>query len=84
MSRLRTGHTKASHNMGGEGPFRRICPACNVLYSVEHFIINCPQHQAARMLHDIPDSIRCALNNDPDNITRLMNYLKDIELYHNI
>lgn len=84
LSRLRTGHTKASHNMDTTGAFRKICPVYNVTYSVEHFIINCPQHQAARTAHGISNSIRCALNNDIENIKRLMKYLKDIDLYRSI
>lgn len=83
LSRLRTGHTRLSHNMGGDIEFRRRCDPCGVHNSVEHFICECPIFNYPRELYNI-GSIRDALKNDPSSESATICFLKDAELYNNI
>lgn len=81
LSRLRSGHTRVTHNMGHERPFRKICSTCNVTMTVEHLIINCPCYQAIRDRHNISYSIRDALANDQTSEAAVISFIKDAGLY---
>ncbi|XP_065088046.1 uncharacterized protein LOC135709581 [Ochlerotatus camptorhynchus] len=67
LSRLRTGHTRITHNMGSSssGGFRRRCDACRTTMTVEHILINCPCFHGSRELYGLADNIRDVLQNDP-------------------
>lgn len=84
LSRLRSGHTRASHNMTGNGDFRKPCSTCNVHHTVEHYICHCPQYQGAGDLFGIPDNIRDALCDDPSHTAALLGFLRESGLYYNI
>ncbi|XP_062556899.1 uncharacterized protein LOC134221728 [Armigeres subalbatus] len=83
MSRLRTGHSRVSHNFGG-GPFRPQCDLCGVRNSVDHFICRCPKFEFPRELYGIPGSIREALGEDEARTAALFCFLKDAGLYHQL
>lgn len=76
LSRLRVGHTHATHNMGSTGPFRRICSTCNITMTVEHLLVNCPFYQGIRDRYDISNNIRDILANDPTRKTALISFIK--------
>ncbi|XP_062710824.1 uncharacterized protein LOC134288908 [Aedes albopictus] len=64
LSRLRTGHTRASHNIvANNSGFRRQCEICSAQYSVEHFLCVCPALEHIRQIHQITD-IPSSLAND--------------------
>lgn len=83
LSRLRTGHTRASHNMGDSRNFRKICETCNTQNTVQHFISDCPTLEYLRMQHDIT-SISRALQNDAVCERTLLNFLKEARLFNEI
>lgn len=83
ISRLRTGHTRTSHNMGG-GTFHVQCDVCRVPLSVEHFLCECPKYADLREKHQLPNSIRDILQDDPSSSAALIRFLKDADLFHNI
>lgn len=83
LSRLRTGHSRVSHSMGGDPEFRRKCTFCNVHNSVEHFLINCPAFDQLRQEYGI-GNIRSALQNDRSSETALICFLKEAGLYQDI
>ncbi|KXJ68258.1 hypothetical protein RP20_CCG004716 [Aedes albopictus] len=84
VSRLRTGHSRFSHSMSGDGPFRRICTYCDIRNTVEHVICVCPLYEFPRNIHGISGSIRDALGNDKAALASLICFLKDAGLYDQI
>lgn len=83
ISRLRTGHTRVTHNYGGS-PFHRTCEICGIITSVEHIICVCPAYEGPRRLYDIPGSIRDALKDDPSSLAALICFIKDAGLFFKI
>ena len=83
ISRLRTGHTKVSHNMGSS-TFRNSCEICRIPLSVEHFLCVCPQYELLRNQYNISGSIRDTLGNDASTLEALIHFLKDANLYQHI
>ncbi|XP_065092031.1 uncharacterized protein LOC135712853 [Ochlerotatus camptorhynchus] len=84
LSRLRSGHTRVTHNMGSAASFRKFCDSCNTIMTVEHLIVNCPCFHNIRLLYGIPNSIRNALSNDPSTEAALIVFLKDAGLFDKI
>lgn len=84
LSRLRVGHTHASHNMGSRGPFHKICSTCNATMTVEHLLVNCPCYEGLRVQHELPNSIVDILANNTTNETTLLSFIKDAGLYNAI
>lgn len=83
LSRLRTGHTRVSHNMAGGSNFHKQCDLCGISNSVEHFISSCPKFDDLRKLYNI-GSIRDALCNDAASEAATIRFLKDAELFDHI
>ncbi|XP_062542563.1 uncharacterized protein LOC134210536 [Armigeres subalbatus] len=83
LSRLRTGHTRLSHNFGS-GPFRKTCEHCNIDNTVEHVLCNCPLYEVPRNAYGISNSIRNVLCDDPSTIATLFVFLKEARLIHEI
>ncbi|XP_062714476.1 uncharacterized protein LOC134291132 [Aedes albopictus] len=83
LSRLRTGHTRISHNMTSGSNFHKHCDFCGLRNSVEHVICVCPKFEDLRNHYDI-GSIHDALRNDPDREVSLIRFLKDAALYSDI
>ncbi|XP_058837029.1 uncharacterized protein LOC131693322 [Topomyia yanbarensis] len=81
LSRLRTGHTKISHEHTVANAPVPSCTTCGTRKSVEHLLINWIELQDLRAMHDLPLSIRDALSNDPVREEVMLNFLKDSELY---
>lgn len=82
LSRLRTGHTRVSHNYSGNGPFRIQCETCNLPNSVEHFLLECPETEGPRRLYGLQGSVRDILQDDPARTAAP--FLKDADLYDNL
>ncbi|XP_062713477.1 uncharacterized protein LOC134290367 [Aedes albopictus] len=81
LSRLRTGHTRLSHDMGSTGGgFHRQCETCGTRNTVEHFLINCPILEHLRTIHEIT-SIDSTLQNDTVKERQLINFLKEAGLF---
>lgn len=83
LSRLRTGHTRLSHNMGSGPIFKILCDTCNIPNSVEHYVTECPKFEPLRQAHHI-SSIRSALRNEAAAETELISFLKEADLYKSI
>lgn len=81
LSRLRTGHTRLSHNMGANGDgFRISCETCHTHNSVEHFIVRCPTLEFLRREHDIA-CVQTALSGDKERQAKLLKFLKQANIY---
>lgn len=83
ISRLRTGHSRMSHDFGG-ARFHRTCEICGIDNSVEHFICVCPAYEGPRQLYGISSSIREALGDEPSTLAALLCFIKDAGLYFKI
>ncbi|XP_062542567.1 uncharacterized protein LOC134210539 [Armigeres subalbatus] len=82
LSRLRTGHTNLTHNLGS-GDFHHRCTTCQCRNTISHIINNCPEYEGARQANNIGNAVE-ALNNNPINERLLINFLKDSKLYYRI
>lgn len=80
LSRLRTGHTKVSHNMGGGRNFRIICDNCGTANTVEHMLCVCPALESYRTQYNL-GGIDTILSNDLAMETALIHFLKDTRLF---
>ena len=94
LTRLRIGHTKATHQyLMEQGPVP-YCQDCLVPLSVKHFLAECPSHSDVRVHYyqectDLePDAtLKLILAEKPDepfNYERLMSYLRDIGMLDEI
>ncbi|XP_062704291.1 uncharacterized protein LOC134286654 [Aedes albopictus] len=84
LSRFRTGHTRASHNMAASNSgFRRQCENCDTPNTVKHFLCVCPALGFLRETHQIYD-IPSSLSNDQVRERQVINFLKEGVLYHEI
>lgn len=83
LSRLRTGHTLISHNMGN-GPFHIECEICHIPASVDHILCVCPSYHYQRQTHNLADNIGEILQDDPASIATLLSFLHDAGLYNRI
>lgn len=80
LSRLRTGHTRASHGFSSNSSFRRTCETCGTRNTVEHILYECPTLEHLRTLYQM-GSIRNVLQNDQASETKLICFLKDAGLF---
>lgn len=84
ISRLRTGHTRLSHDMSGEGPFRRLCSTCGVRKTVEHVLCFCPVYEFPRSTYGLSGSIRDILGDNAASLAAVICFLKDAGLYYQV
>lgn len=82
ISRLRVGMTRFTNNMTGHGPFRVMCPICQVRNTVEHVLIVCPNYHEQRECNGIPTNIRTALSEDASALAQVIQFMKDAKLYY--
>ena len=81
-SRLRIGHTYFTHNhlLKGEPP--PFCLPCNETITVEHLLIKCVDLADVRKRFYNVNTMNDLFNNV--NFTKLLNFLKTINIYHKI
>ncbi|KXJ82643.1 hypothetical protein RP20_CCG011652 [Aedes albopictus] len=80
LSRLRTGHSRISHNFSGGSTFRKICDTCNILNTVEHVLCECPKLEYLRTSHQL-GSITDVLQNHETSEAKLITFLKEAGLF---
>lgn len=79
ISRARIGHTQLTHSYLMNREPKPLCQTCNVTLSIKHIIIDCPEHSSARNQHDIPNTLKDAL--EEINVHKIITFLKCIKLY---
>ena len=94
ITRLRIGHTKATHQYLMEGGVQPYCGDCIVPLTVKHVLAECPTYSDTRRRlypeteHQTTDqAIRTILseqNNQNFNTNQLMTFIREIGLYDNI
>lgn len=85
ITRLRIGHTRITHAY----LFRRedppICNTCHTRITVDHLLRNCTVFEQTRGTVEITsNNLTEILNNDSDNITKVLKYLKITGLYNKL
>nr|CAI5840156.1 unnamed protein product [Callosobruchus analis] len=81
LSRLRTGHTLATHKFLFTNSEPPRCESCNTQLTVKHIILECRLHENARKLHNLPNNMEEALTLHSASTMKL---LKDIDYYYSI
>ena len=84
LSRIRIGHTRITHSHFCQGGDRPICIPCNTPLTIEHILVDCLAYEDLRRKHQLTDSIRTILQNNPAREEVLLNFLKDADLYDKI
>lgn len=83
LRRLRIGHTRFTHGYLMSSNSRPFCSTCNCIYTVEHIILECQQYTTRRQQLNLKGSLQEILGN-PDNVPSVLQFLKDVQLYHKI
>ncbi|XP_062541869.1 uncharacterized protein LOC134209865 [Armigeres subalbatus] len=74
LSRLRTGHTNVTHNLGGTSLHNR-CEECDCTLKINHIFGTCPIYHTARTNNNISNAYS-ALQNNPLDERNTINFLK--------
>ncbi|GFO43708.1 Pol-like protein [Plakobranchus ocellatus] len=82
MCRLRVGHTWLTQSYLLTNEEQTFCYACDSLYTVRHILIECPDFQDTwRKYFSVTDLYRLFREVNP---SRIVGYLKDLNVYGNI
>ncbi|XP_058839728.1 uncharacterized protein LOC131695227, partial [Topomyia yanbarensis] len=85
LTRLRIGHTRLTHEFLLKKESPPVCDSCGVTTDVRHVILHCRRYDEARKKNDIEStSLRVTLCNNRDNEEKLLNFLKEANLYKQI
>ena len=81
-TRLRIGHCYLTHGhlLRREPP--PVCTHCRCIYSIRHILISCTYLHNVRQRHFSASSLRDLFSSVPTR--RILNFLKDIRIYHKI
>lgn len=83
ITRLRIGHSKITHSHIISRTPAPTCDHCNTSLTVQHVIIQCPQHESWRKTYRIPKDLPAALN-EGSNVTNLLQFIAKTPLYGQI
>lgn len=81
VTRLRIGHTNATSLHMLRGNRQPQCEACNTRLTVVHILVECPRYEPQRDEHNIPRNLRSILGSTDSTIHRVIEFLKDTELF---
>jgi hypothetical protein len=82
LNRFRIGHTFITHKHLMEKNDPPICKMCGLVYTVKHIITECQKYEDTRKKHQISQQIGEALGPDPQSITKILQFIKEIQLYN--
>ena len=84
LCRIRIGHSHLTHKFLLEGSDAPVCDHCRSPLSIEHILEHCQHYDAARRKYGLAGKlIRNILDDDAD-ILAVIEFLKEINLYHKI
>lgn len=83
ITRLRLGHTRATHKYLLSRTPRPECVICEQPLTVKHFMVECPLYHTNRLACNISESLENTLNNS-SNVKNLIKYLQIANFYHKI
>jgi hypothetical protein len=82
VTRLRIGHTRLTHGHLLSGNPPPVCATSNIHLSVRHIVADCPRYTVQRDRLHLPHTIRNILADDPDVLSRLLAFLRTIDIFH--
>lgn len=82
LNRLQIGHTWLTHShlMTRTDPDQ--CPTCGVTLTIKHIICNCLKYRDTKDSLEIADNLGQALSPDPENVIKIIKFLKLTNLYN--
>jgi hypothetical protein len=81
ISRLRTGYTRATHGPKMQGVSNALCLFCNTHLLVDHVLSECKETEDQRTNMDMNKE---QWNNGKKGMEKIIDYAKEIGLYHEI
>ena len=82
ITRLRIGHTRLTHEFLLKKSSPPVCECCGTTMDVRHIILQCRKHENVRRKYNIDtSSLRAALKNDNECEERLLNFLREANIY---
>ena len=85
--RLRLGHTNLTHQHYFDSSASPVCPLCstNAATNLDHIFNSCPAltHIKLNMFANT-DPLNCLTNPHPENINKIINFIKEANIYHKI
>ena len=91
LARLRLGHTLYTHGHIYSGNDRPMCTRCQTVQTVQHIIINCPNHRIHRKKmidfcnkESLAFGLPAVLGNTPELHDLLFSFLKETQLFDKI
>lgn len=83
-NRLRIGHSRLTHEHLIKNEDPPYCYECQTLVTIKHIISECPHYEEHRERYNVSRNFKQALRDTNENITNVMNFLKDSGLYNKI
>lgn len=84
ITRLRIGHTAATHGHLMSNSEAEPCLTCGVPVTVQHLLIDCRKFDNERQMTGVAASLYMALGDDMKELEKTINFLKETKLYAEI
>lgn len=84
ITRIRIGHTRLTHQHLFKKENPPICETCNTPLTIEHILVSCSKYNNNRITFQISGPIQQILKEDPNQMKRVVDYLKDIQLFNEL
>ena len=84
LTRLRIGHTYATHNFILEGRSAPVCAHCDRVLSVEHILVHCAMFLNQRRRYHLDGKSIAEILGDEINVDTLVEYLHAIKFFDRI
>lgn len=84
ITRLRIGHTRATHGHFALKETESTCSTCGIPTSVKHILLDCPKFDNIRKETNIASSVYIALGNDIDELKKTINFVEKANLTNEI
>jgi len=82
LTRLRIGHTRLMHTFLLQNSSYPVCHFCNIApLTVKHLLTECEATANDRLLASMPNSLETLLNDDVQNCSKVIWYLKRMDLF---
>ncbi|XP_056647604.1 uncharacterized protein LOC130452381 [Diorhabda sublineata] len=83
IRRVRIGHSRLTHGYLMTTTARPFCSSCNSYLTMKHILTECRKYTVERQQFRLSQNYNEVLNNS-EQITSLLQFLKDVQLYHQL
>ena len=85
LARLRIGHCVLTHSyLFTEEKTQPRCLECDCSLTVRHILTDCERYRIARVNHSLKDNLDEVLGDNPENVSRLIAFLRSTDLFNKI